>query len=46
MPMRVALTGAEHGPELPYVLAALARTETVARIDAALTHKPTSGDSQ
>jgi hypothetical protein len=37
MPLRIALTGSEHGPELPFVLAALARDETQARIDAALT---------
>ncbi len=36
MPLRVALTGAEHGPELHYVLAALDRVETLARIDAVL----------
>ncbi len=36
MPLRVALTGREHGPELHYVLAALDRAETVTRIDAAV----------
>jgi glutamyl-tRNA synthetase len=35
-PLRLALTGREHGPELPFVLAALARGETLARLDAAL----------
>jgi nondiscriminating glutamyl-tRNA synthetase len=41
MPLRIALTGREHGPELPFVLAALERDETLARIDAALA---TAGD--
>ena len=36
LPLRVALTGREHGPELHYVLAALRRDETLARLDAAL----------
>jgi len=36
MPLRLALTGSEHGPELRFVLAALGRDEAVARIDAAL----------
>ena len=36
MPLRVALTSAEHGPELHYVLAALDRAETLARLDAVL----------
>jgi nondiscriminating glutamyl-tRNA synthetase len=36
MPLRIALTGAEHGPELPFVLAALARDETLRRLDDAL----------
>ena len=37
MPLRIALTGREHGPELPFVLAALdARVETLARLDGAL----------
>ena len=33
MPLRIALTGAEHGPELPFVLAALDRDETLRRLD-------------
>ncbi len=33
MPLRIALTGAEHGPELPFVLAALDRAETLRRLD-------------
>ena len=33
MPLRIALTGAEHGPELPFVLAALERGETLRRLD-------------
>ncbi len=33
MPLRIALTGAEHGPELPFVLAALDREETLRRLD-------------
>ena len=36
MPLRIALTGAEHGPELPFVLAALARGDTLRRLDDAL----------
>jgi Anticodon binding domain len=36
MPLRIALTGAEHGPELPFVLAALERDETLLRLDNAL----------
>jgi len=36
MPLRIALTGAEHGPELPLVLAALERDETLRRLDDAL----------
>ena len=34
MPLRIALTGAEHGPELPFVLAALSGAETQARLSA------------
>jgi hypothetical protein len=37
MPLRQALTGHEHGPELHYVLAALEAGETLARL-AAATH--------
>jgi nondiscriminating glutamyl-tRNA synthetase len=36
MPLRIALTGAEHGPDLHFVLAALSRDETLTRIAAAL----------
>jgi nondiscriminating glutamyl-tRNA synthetase len=36
MPLRIALTAAEHGPELPFVLAALARDETLRRLDDAV----------
>jgi nondiscriminating glutamyl-tRNA synthetase len=36
MPLRIALTGAEHGPELPFVLAALERDETLSRLHDAL----------
>ncbi len=47
MPLRIALTGAEHGPELPFVLAALSRDETIHRVDAALADdQSTSGDAQ
>ena len=35
MPLRIALTGAEHGPDLHFVLAALTRNETLVRIAAA-----------
>jgi glutamyl/glutaminyl-tRNA synthetase len=33
MPLRITLTSAEHGPELPFVLAALDRDTTLARLD-------------
>jgi nondiscriminating glutamyl-tRNA synthetase len=33
MPLRIALTGAEHGPELPFVLAALDRDQMLRRLD-------------
>ena len=33
MPLRIALTGTEYGPELPFVLAALERGETLRRLD-------------
>jgi glutamyl/glutaminyl-tRNA synthetase len=36
MPLRISLTAAEHGPELPFVLAALDRGETLGRLDATL----------
>lgn len=36
LPLRVALTGREHGPELPFVLAALDVRETLSRLDQAL----------
>jgi len=43
MPLRIALTGAEHGPELPFVLAALCRDETLRRLDPYVTSPtPTS----
>jgi hypothetical protein len=35
MPLRIALTGEEHGIELHFVLAALSRAETLARLDGA-----------
>jgi nondiscriminating glutamyl-tRNA synthetase len=46
MPLRIALTGAEHGPELPFVLAALARDETLRRLDPYLSYStaPRAGD--
>jgi glutamyl/glutaminyl-tRNA synthetase len=37
MPLRAALTSAEHGPELPFVLAALDRETALARLDLILT---------
>jgi nondiscriminating glutamyl-tRNA synthetase len=37
MPLRIALTSAEHGPELPFVLAALERDTALARLDLILT---------
>jgi nondiscriminating glutamyl-tRNA synthetase len=40
MPLRIALTGAEHGPELPFVLAALEGAETQTRMSAALAGNP------
>ena len=36
MPLRLALTGCEHGPELHYVLAALDRHEALERVAAAV----------
>ena len=39
MPLRIALTSAEHGPELPFVLAALERGVTLARLDLTLAGK-------
>jgi nondiscriminating glutamyl-tRNA synthetase len=36
MPLRIALTGREHGPELPFVLAALERDDALRRLGAAL----------
>jgi nondiscriminating glutamyl-tRNA synthetase len=36
MPLRISLTSAEHGPELPFVLAALDRDETLRRLDTTL----------
>ena len=48
MPWRIALTSAEHGPELPFVLAALDRSSVLARLDLILTgpgeSTPTPGD--
>ena len=47
-PLRIALTSAEHGPELPFVLAALDRETALARLDHILTgtgeSTPTPGD--
>jgi len=43
MPLRIALTGAEHGPELPFVLAALERGETLRRLDDALAERSAGG---
>ena len=37
LPLRIALTGAEHGPELPFVIAALDRDEALRRLDPHLT---------
>jgi glutamyl/glutaminyl-tRNA synthetase len=51
MPLRIALTCAEHGPELPFVLAALDRDTSLARIDKILAGNaageptPTPGDT-
>ena len=51
MPLRIALTGAEHGPELPFVLAALERGATLGRLADALAGSlagkptPTLGDT-
>ena len=36
MPLRIALTGEQHGVELHFVLAAISRTETIARLETAL----------
>ncbi len=40
MPLRVALTSAEHGPELPFVLTALDRDTALARLDHVLSGNP------
>jgi nondiscriminating glutamyl-tRNA synthetase len=40
MPLRIALTSAEHGPELPFVLAALDRETALARLDLILAGNP------
>ena len=40
MPLRIALTSAEHGPELPFVLAALDRDTALARLDLILAGDP------
>jgi glutamyl/glutaminyl-tRNA synthetase len=40
MPLRVALTGREHGPELHFVLAALERRQSLDRLDDALAAAP------
>ncbi len=44
MPLRIALTGREHGPELHFVLAALSRAQTIDRIAAALAAASSTGD--
>ena len=44
MPLRIALTSAEHGPELPFVLAALERETALARLDHLLAGNP-AGES-
>lgn len=52
MPLRIALTSTEHGPELPFVLAALDRDTTLSRLDLILIGNgageptPTPGDIQ
>ncbi|MCU0259329.1 MAG: hypothetical protein MUF56_09950, partial [Solirubrobacteraceae bacterium] len=40
MPLRVALTGREHGPELHFVLAALDRSAALDRLHEALARPP------
>jgi nondiscriminating glutamyl-tRNA synthetase len=40
MPLRIALTSAEHGPELPFVLAAIDRETALARLDLILAGTP------
>ena len=44
MPLRIALTGREHGPELHFVLAALSRAQTIDRIAAALAAASSADD--
>ncbi|NLE22269.1 MAG: glutamate--tRNA ligase [Actinobacteria bacterium] len=50
MPLRIALTSAQHGPELPFVLAALDRETALSRLDLTLAGNaageptPTPGD--
>jgi len=43
-PLRIALTGREHGPELPFVLAALDRAEALCRLDRALAGAGAAGE--
>jgi len=43
MPLRIALTAVEHGPELPFVLGALARDDTLERLDLALSGSAAGG---
>jgi glutamyl-tRNA synthetase len=45
MPLRVALTGREHGPELHFVLAALDRPDVLTRLDDALAAPPVAGSA-
>jgi glutamyl-tRNA synthetase len=46
MPLRIALTGREHGPELHYVLAARGRAQTIDRLDVTLAAAaPSGGDA-
>jgi nondiscriminating glutamyl-tRNA synthetase len=42
-PLRLALTGREHGPELPFVVAALDRAEALGRLDRALVSAQAEG---
>jgi len=44
LPLRLALTGCEHGPELVFVLAAIARADALARLARAGTCAPSPGD--
>ena len=46
MPLRLALTGREHGPDLAFVLAAIAADETLERLASATSAAPPAAVSR